>query len=440
MKILLTYRCKADQIGGVRTWMTSMHHGLRASGHECKAMILDGGRFRKIQLSESCPALAGGLADCIRLVRDRGFDVVHGATSDWDVGIATVRTVRPRPKLVLTHHGALYPCWSSANCDALVGCAAWAAADQQPWTDLPVRYVRNGIDTTRFYPSAVPPTGAPIVAWVARGADLEQKRLDKFAAAAPLLYRAGVRLWIADSDNRERVRPDLVRLLEPIAEVWERVPAGRIPDFYRAVAASGGCVLSTSAYEGLPLSLLEAVACGCPVVGPDVRGVNEVVGPESGGVLYPFDSPAEDVAELIIGMLGAPSDMEHRRQKAAEYGRECCSLDRMVREYVRAYESAPDRPSRRPVGRRPLPLTPAQVTEWISNRWSPANAQFQASARLMAEREWSLARRVAWASLTTCCTLYVRPRRLISLVRALCPKWSGMAPVALGPLEPTHEQ
>ena len=44
-----------------------------------------------------------------------------------------------------------------------------------------------------------------------------------------------------------------------------------------------------SFYEGLPLSILEAMATGVPVVGSDVRGIREVVIPEETGLLFPSD-------------------------------------------------------------------------------------------------------------------------------------------------------
>ena len=58
-----------------------------------------------------------------------------------------------------------------------------------------------------------------------------------------------------------------------IAQLWSRAHIAVLP----------------SRREGLPLSLLEAAACGRPLVATDVPGCREIVVPNESGLLVPVD-------------------------------------------------------------------------------------------------------------------------------------------------------
>lgn len=434
MKVLLAYEwC---QIGGVEAFMASLAETLRADGHTCEFFFFERGPMAG-RLPAGVPAHFGDLGDCMKLVRERGFDVVHSNSSDWRVGISAVRTVGAR--LVATAHGMVVRGWNSTNCDAFVCCSEWQATEQRKYTDLPVRTVLNGIDTRLFRPvparepdarqspSAATPgadsSAGPIVAWVGRANDMVHKRIDKFAAVAPLLRAAGVRLWLADPsgfEEVEKVAPEAARTLREHAEVWRAVPREELPRFFRAVAASGGCVVSTSVREGLPMALIEAQACGCPVTGTDVRGVNEVVRPEHGGVLYPFELDAEALAKLLLDALADQAGMSRRREACARFALEKFSLERMARDYSDVYREALARPRTPLAVRARLWLAPlVNWQEYVERRWTAGERQYETSLRLAERGEGELASAAARLSLVTCPTLYARPRRLARLLKIL---------------------
>jgi hypothetical protein len=248
------------------------------------------------------------------------------------------------------------------------------------------------------------------------------KRIDKFAAVAPTLHRAGLRIRIADPygpDEVERVAPEAARTLRPLAEFWGAVQKDKLPAFFQEVADSGGCVLSTSISEGLPMALLEAQACGCPVIGTNVRGVNEVVVQEYGGVLYPFETAPEELASLLIDTLRDTEGMRARRETCARRARERFSLERMAEDYLRIYREALDARRHSPVGMR-VGLWLAPLLHWsdyIERRWSAGNCHYEASRKLSLAGEGELARATARLSLVTCPSLYMRPERLAHLLR-----------------------
>jgi len=328
-------------MGGVETLMIALASIYRHYGHECEIFFFEHGPMEPY-LPKDCVVHFGGLADCMRLVRSRGFDVVHANSTDWEIGMSALHETGA--KLILTSHGWVVPGWTAANCDALAGCAEWLAREQQEYADFPIQVVLNGVDTDKFKIKESPATAPPIVAWVGRGVALEHKRIDKLAAIAPALHKAGVRLRLVEPygpDKVAEVTPEAVRILRPLVESWGRIPVERMPDFYQEVAASGGCLVSTSSYEGLPMTLLEAQACGCPVIGPDVCGVNECLDPAHGSVLYPFEMEADKLANLVIETLRDTERMRWRSEACARYMREQFSLQRMAEDYLCIYQEAP---------------------------------------------------------------------------------------------------
>lgn len=77
--------------------------------------------------------------------------------------------------------------------------------------------------------------------------------------------------------------------------------AGFEPDISRFFAAIDIFVLSSQA-EGLPLTILEAMACGKPVVATDVGGIGEIVEDQRTGLLAPEKSP-ERLANALLSLI-----------------------------------------------------------------------------------------------------------------------------------------
>tara|TARA_R110002051_G_scaffold318644_1_gene401258 strand:- start:11748 stop:12932 length:1185 start_codon:yes stop_codon:yes gene_type:complete len=57
-------------------------------------------------------------------------------------------------------------------------------------------------------------------------------------------------------------------------------------------------ILNASSSEGIPVSIMEAMARGIPAIAPDVGGISELVGEEF-GVLLPSKASSEDIADAI---------------------------------------------------------------------------------------------------------------------------------------------
>jgi glycosyltransferase involved in cell wall biosynthesis len=324
---------------------------------------------------------------------------------------------------VLTSHGRTVSAWTSENCDGFASCCRWQVGEQKEFGDIDVTVIHNGINTERFKPlENAPASQPPIVAWVGRGNDAAQKRIDKLASVAPFIKGAGFRLWLIEPHGPEAVEevlPGVGRALLPLADFWSGVPMERMPDLFREIAASGGLILSTSSFEGLPMSLLEAQACGCPVIGPDVQGVNECVDPEHGGILYPFDMEPEELARIIIDTLRDSERIAVMREACARHMREQFSLERMAKDYLRLYEEALKR-RRAPLAGLRSWLRRASRLSWeqyVEQNWTAGNRQYELSRKLAALGDWQMASVVARNALFTCPTLFTRPQRAFHLLK-----------------------
>ena len=96
-----------------------------------------------------------------------------------------------------------------------------------------------------------------------------------------------------------------------------------------------------SLLENLPLAVLEAMACGTPVVGSAVGGIPDMVRPGATGWLF----PAHDVAALRASIRDALEDTAARRQIAANCRRvavEEYSLELHARRYAEFYKTILD--------------------------------------------------------------------------------------------------
>jgi glycosyltransferase involved in cell wall biosynthesis len=99
-----------------------------------------------------------------------------------------------------------------------------------------------------------------------------------------------------------------------------------------------------SLYEGLPLSLLEAMAAGRPVVATDVAGSNEVVRHAESGLLVPPADPVA-LADAIRRILADPAQAERLARAGQGRVQREFSVERTVRGVDAVYEQVLASPS-----------------------------------------------------------------------------------------------
>jgi glycosyltransferase involved in cell wall biosynthesis len=91
-----------------------------------------------------------------------------------------------------------------------------------------------------------------------------------------------------------------------------------------AYFARASLTVLSSISEGMPSALIEALACGCPVVSTDCpSGPSEILDGGRYGALVPVGNP-EVLAEAVLETLRRPRDGERLRARAAEFSVEAC--------------------------------------------------------------------------------------------------------------------
>jgi glycosyltransferase involved in cell wall biosynthesis len=94
-----------------------------------------------------------------------------------------------------------------------------------------------------------------------------------------------------------------------------------------------------SYYEGLPTVVLEAMACGVPVVGTKVGGIKEVVEDDETGILVPPKDP-ESLGKAILNVL-SDSTLRNRMGRASRTRvEEKYSWERIADKFLACYEEA----------------------------------------------------------------------------------------------------
>ncbi len=202
---------------------------------------------------------------------------------------------------------------------------------------LRVSVLGNGVDTNIFYPVRnVHREQDPYFLTAGRlapGKGLEDliqvaaKSREQFPAYRFLIAGTGPLEGELRSEIARRALEDRVILLGHIAERDEMIK------LYSGAAA----YVHPSHYEGLPTVMLEAMACGRPVVVTSVGGAPDVINHELNGLLISPRKPAQLLAALVR-LVDNPTWAESLGQSAQETIQARYSWHMVSRNYVAEYE------------------------------------------------------------------------------------------------------
>ena len=334
--------------GGAERILVSAYHGAREAGHEVFVAAAPGPLAAELD-SEPFPMplvqrrpwrIPGATSAVRRAVRSSRPDVIHAHNPVMALatGLATRRGRRPTGLVSL--HGGADDEWRAtvrlvrASGLAPVACGAGVASALEEHGCTPLATVPNAVGP------APPPAdrkelecewnlapGHRLV--LAVGRLVEQKN---HALAIRALASVPETTLVIAGDGP--FGPDLERAAAETGVADRVVLAGVRPDA-RALMAAADAVVLPSRWEGLPLTALEALASGTPLVATDVRGVRELVVDGRDALLVP-----EDPAALAAALRRVLDDPELAARLAASGRRvEGAGSDAsLVAGFLRLYE------------------------------------------------------------------------------------------------------
>jgi glycosyltransferase involved in cell wall biosynthesis len=71
-----------------------------------------------------------------------------------------------------------------------------------------------------------------------------------------------------------------------------------MPGVYSLMGASGGCFVATSTLESFGMTVIEAMACRCPVVASRIGSIEEIIEEGKNGLLFELNNSRDAVAKI----------------------------------------------------------------------------------------------------------------------------------------------
>ncbi|MEO8028141.1 MAG: glycosyltransferase [Bryobacteraceae bacterium] len=302
-----------------------------------------------------------GIAQFMRLLLTHRFDLIHSHMFHANLLARLARASGIAPNVVCTVHNIteakrgkstarlreLAYVLTNRWCHATIAISDRVA--QRYFDDgilLPARthVIVNGVDPDKFLRS---PMDRGILRRELRSPDaflwLSVGRLE-FQKDFPNLLTAFARvaasepnahLWIAGTGS---LHAELLTLIRTLGLSNRVEILGARTDIVALLSACDGFVLA-SRFEGLPVAILEAASCECPIVATAVGGNGEILHSGAGRLC-----PSEDSEALATSMLSLMRTSETERRRMGALARqgviEEFSLEATVRRYESLYREA----------------------------------------------------------------------------------------------------
>lgn len=192
----------------------------------------------------------------------------------------------------------------------------------------------SGVDVNRLTPLPEPQS-LFTVGFVGRL--LDDKGVRTLIAAHEILRGRNLNVRTVVAGDRDPANP--ASISKSVLSEWRKLPGlallGHVSDV-RAVWLEAHVAVLPSRREGLPKSLLEAAACGRPLIATDVPGCREIARGGVNALLVPLDDPSA-LAEAIETLMNDGALRAHFGRASRQIVVDNFSNDRVKRDIVALY-------------------------------------------------------------------------------------------------------
>ena len=180
--------------------------------------------------------------------------------------------------------------------------------------DMIATIAGSGVDVDAFTPLPEPADSPVTLAFVSRL--LDGKGVRTLVRAHEILAERGVSIRLLLAGAPDALNPTSIP--DYLLAEWRKIPnlvmLGHVEDVRGVWRQAHIAVLPSRGGEGIPMSLMEAAACGRPLIATDVPGCREIARPGVNALLVPPDDPVA-LAKAVETLMQNP-DMRLRFGRA----------------------------------------------------------------------------------------------------------------------------
>jgi glycosyltransferase involved in cell wall biosynthesis len=354
--MLIAHVIDSLEVGGAETVVAALCRSHAAAGHRVEVhCLMTAGRLAAELEQEGVPVYVHATSGSRRRLAWKLFrafrrsrpDVVHCHNKTATIRAAAAARLTGARAIVSTRHGMASPFrlryelkfWITVAvlCDRVVAVCDTARRNMMTGA-RPVAHklvtIRNGAYPPRVGGEhAVATRGFTLVSV---GRLVRAKNFDMLIRAVAVARVAvpDLALWIVGGGAEEPVLRELCAELNlaSVVRFW-----GERRDVGSWLRAADVFVLSSTS-EGLPISVLEAMAAGLPAIVTDVGGLPELVALSGAGTTVPVHD-VDSLARAIVDYANRRHELAALGERASDCYRAYFTPDRMAGEYLALYRA-----------------------------------------------------------------------------------------------------